>query len=231
MKVLFALFAVLLACAVVANAQQTAYSGMRAVTSQRGAGALNGLIEISGIQGSPQPLVWRLIVADPTARGGQREYEVSGGNILSERTPVRPTVSSNAVPIQVASLNLDSDGAFFAANEQAKAMKVGFDSANYRLASRDALGTPAWTVDLVGADGVTRAVVEVSATDGVVLAASLGSHPESAEGNEEAIGGAIGKTRDTLLQAGQATKRTFLKGVGTVQKWLTGRRTIGESDE
>ncbi len=212
----------------VSVAGETAYSALRTVSSLRGEHTIKGLVQLSGIQGVPQPLVWRIVVADSTARGGLREFEVSGGNILSERTPVRPSKMGATLPINVASLNVDSDGAFLAAVEQAKRMQIGFDSANYTLASRDALGAPFWKVELVGADGSVLATIEISAKDGVVLNALSGATQAQANQQEDRLGGFLGRTSDALGSAGKATQRTLLKGAGAVQEWLTGRRTIGQ---
>lgn len=212
-------------------AGDTAYSAMRTVAAQRGEKSLQGMIELTGIQGSPQPLVWRIVVADATARGGLREYEVSGGRILSERTPVRPSRLSASFPIRVANLNVDSDSAFLAAVEQAKRMQIGFDSANYTLTSRDEIGNPLWNIDLLDIDGELLATVRLSATDGVILnTSSADSQTQAPWQDNQGMGGFLGRTSDALNSAGKATKRTFLKGAGNVQEWLTGKRTIGEPE-
>ncbi len=216
-------------------AQQTAYDAIEAVKKAKTSEAATRFLEIRGVQGATQPLVWVVAVEDPLARGGFREFEVSDGRILSERTPVRPGEQRPPlVPINMSLLNMDSDGAFIAANNIAKEMQVSFDSANYRLYARDPQGSPAWVVQLIDWDGTVDATVEVAATDGSILRASRESSNNDLSATTPAgqqQEGAIVKTGRTLEKAGRATRRTFWKGAASVEEWLTGRRTLDEGVE
>lgn len=211
-----------------ATAQETAYAAMRTVGQSR-QDALARILEIRGTQGATQPLVWKITVADPAARGGLREFEVSGGAILSERAPTRSTSDNTPdIPIDPAQLNMDSDAAFLAAHKAAKDMQVGFDSANYTLRSGNPRGLPVWTVELVDWDGTLDAVVAVAASDGRILRAEKfnGSSRPSDQGSQ--FGGFLGRTSEALGKAGDSTKRTFYKGAASVEEWLTGNRTLDE---
>lgn len=208
----------------------TAYDALRTLSEQRGDDVLSRILRISGIQGTTQPLVWKIVVDDSSARGGYREYEISGGSILSERTPVavageRPPT----IPLRMDQLNLDSDGAFTVANQAAQSERIGFDSANYELYSRDGLGVPQWTVELVGVDGQSVGVVEIAANDGSLIRAFRDESGAQTVDRDEGVGGALGQARDAIHGAGRATRDTFLRGAGAVQEWLTGRRTIDRS--
>jgi hypothetical protein len=65
------------------------------------------------------------------------------------------------------SLNLDSTGAFAAANKQATQSKLGFASVNYLLQNRD--GVPAWLVQMFDSSGTEVGKVVVSARDGSLI--------------------------------------------------------------
>lgn len=213
-----------------APAGQTAYAAIRTVQQSYEQAITSRLLEISGVQGASQPLVWRIVVADPNARGGFREFEVSGGSLLSERAPVRSGGNQPPrTPIDMSRLNMDSDGAFIAAHNTAKQMRIGFDSANYQLRAGGAQGEPVWLIELVDLDGTLDGIVEISADDGLVLRA------ERADGRyrqpddpQYGMGGALGAASRTLGKVGESTRRGVLRGAGTVQEWLTGRRTIDE---
>lgn len=218
-------------------AQGTAYEAVKVLSEQRGTETAKRLLLVSGDAGTPQPLVWKVYVEDVAARGGFREFEISGGGILSERTPVRfPEEDRPTVLIQLERLNLDSDGAFTVANQQAMADKIGFDSLSYELRSADAQGTPVWTTTLLSLDGKSRGVVRIAADTGVVIGtggmvAGGGSTFNSdasgtSTGNSSEDGGFLGRSQDTLERVGESTKRTTLRAAGAVQQWLTGKRTI-----
>jgi hypothetical protein len=65
------------------------------------------------------------------------------------------------------SLNLDSTGAFAAANKQATQSKLGFASVNYLLQNRD--GVPAWLIQMFDSSGTEVGKVVVSARDGSLI--------------------------------------------------------------
>src|ERR1700736_6123825 len=130
------------------TAQDTAYKALRVVGAQRGEKALSQVTAIVGQSGRPQPVAWRVTLDDPAARGGECEFDIVAGQISSERTPVR-SPAAGLPPIDLTKLNLDSDGAFRAAEAEASRNQVGFDSANYRLSVDHAWGTPIWTVGVL----------------------------------------------------------------------------------
>jgi len=152
------------------SAQDTAYKALRVVGAQRGEKALGQVVSIVGQSGRPQPVAWRVTLDDPAARGGEREFDIVSGQISSERTPARPSVSGFA-PIDLTKLNLDSDGAFRTAETEAGRNQVGFDSANYRLSVDRASGQPVWTVEMFDYEQRPVGTVRIAAGNGTLLSA------------------------------------------------------------
>ena len=217
------------------RAQETAYGALRTLTGRHGEGVLRSVIEVSGRQGTPQPLVWRVVVADAGARGGVREFEISGGRILSERTPVARTAgSASASVVPLGSLRLDSDGAFQVVNSQAWQARVGFDSVTYALRREEGIG-PVWLVEIFDAAGRGVGRFRISGTDGRVLsAAGLGERPpgpttwpRTEVAPENGDGGFWTRTGRTLDKAGRSVGAGMTRAAGTVEYWFTGRQTVG----
>ncbi len=152
------------------SAQDTAYKALRAVGTQRGEKSLSQVTAILGQSGRPQPVAWRVLLSDPAARGGQRELDIVSGQVTSERTPVRPP-ASGSTPIDLTKLNLDSDGAFRAAEKEASRNQVGFDNVNYRLAVDAASGQPVWNLEMFDYEQRPVGTVRIAAGNGTLLSA------------------------------------------------------------
>ena len=161
-------FASLIALPVLAQTdrQLPAYEALRTVARVKGQDWLGRLVEMRGVDGDPQPVRWLLTVRDDSARGSVREFAVARQGIVSERAPVRAAGVPSSV-MTARSLNLDSTGAFAAANKQATQSKLGFASVNYLLQNRD--GVPAWLVQMFDSSGTEVGKVVVSARDGSLI--------------------------------------------------------------
>lgn len=146
--------------------QVSAYEALRVVGKEKGEALLGKLVELRGVDGSPQPGQWTICFADPAARGGVREFVVSSKGIIGERAPLRSGGSPGGA-MAASRLKMDSSGVFAAANKQASKAKVGFESVNYRLHNRG--GTPVWTVQLYDVGGDEVGSVDFSAKDGSVV--------------------------------------------------------------
>jgi hypothetical protein len=150
-----------------AGASDTAYTALRVIGKQNGADALNRVVEVRGRAGTPAPSVWKVVLNDPAARGGLREFEVQGGKVISERTPVART---SGPPINFNQLNLDSEGAYTVANQEAEKQHVPFDRIDYVLEG-GATG-PVWHLELFGA-GEKIGYLDISADNGALLHRNL----------------------------------------------------------
>ena len=147
-KAIFACSLLIIATAALAQENQTAYEALRVVGNRLNRDYVNHVISITGVRGNPQPETWKILVEDQRARGGVREIEVSHGNIVSERTPVRTVVgSTEGATINTTRLNLDSSGAFAVASHTAEKSNTLFATSSYTLRT-DERGDPVWIVTL-----------------------------------------------------------------------------------
>jgi len=172
MKAAFLLGLVLLPLGA-AQAADTAYSALRVLGKRDGEDVLNHVVEMRGHGGSPQPTLWKIIIDDPHARAGVREVEIEHGKIVSERTP---TAHGAGGAMNFNQLNLDSEGAFTIANQEAQKGNLPFDHIEYVLKSGTGGGVPVWQVDL--SDGKTgrNGTVEIAADSGAVLHRDFDAH-------------------------------------------------------
>jgi hypothetical protein len=168
MRRLVLISSVLLSVGAIAKAEDTAYKALRAVGVKQGEKSLDHIVSISGHSGHPQPINWTVLVEDPTARGGLREFDVVANRINTERVPVK---RPGGKPIDLSNLNTDSDGAFTVAEAEARRHHVGFDALDYTLASDPVSGKPVWTVTLLDEQQRLVGTVKISADNGNVIAA------------------------------------------------------------
>src|SRR5439155_6827864 len=110
---IFATVMFLSAASVFAQMNPTAYDALRVVGNQVNRDFVNRVVSVTGVDGSPQPATWRILIDDPNARGGIREVEVTDGHISSNRVSTRQvTGTPQGATINPARLNLDSSGAY-----------------------------------------------------------------------------------------------------------------------
>ena len=157
----------------IGHAQVTAYAALRTVVSSRGEKALSQVLAVAGDGVNAQPTHWRVYIDDPAARGGVRELEVSGNQITSERTPVKSDWSG-AKDMDLAHLNLDSDGAYQVATQQAKAKGLEFSKIQFQLAADRETGKPGWTVQLADGKDQRLGAIKINADSGTIVASAWG---------------------------------------------------------
>jgi len=167
------LFATLIfALPLVSLAQDTAYSALRVVGRSQGPGSLNRVLELRGRAGSPQPAVWKITLDEPSARGGVREIEVQRGKIISERAPTSARTAGS--PMNFNQLNLDSEGAFTVANQEAQKASTPFDHVDYVLRSGTGGGAPVWLLDFTDSKLGRAGSIEIAADSGTILRKDIG---------------------------------------------------------
>lgn len=220
----------------------SAYAAMRLVGKKLGGDSLNQIVEIDGRDGVPQPFIWKVVVK---GRDGVQEVDVAGGKIAGQRTVERsPAVGLPAIRLQ--DLNLDSSGAFEAADTQARKVRLRFDFVQYTLRVGEN-GKPVWTLDLMNRDGARVGGMRLAATDGATVSMDgrmasnpLPAAPEPPAGAAEppleavaveeddgAAGGFFTRTGRTLDRANDTVKRNLLKAGSRVQRFFH----LGADDE
>lgn len=165
------LTASLFALAATVLADDTAYTALRVVGRSQGKDAINRVVELRGRSGSPQPAVWKVTLDEPRARGGVRELDVQRGKIISERTPA--TARTTGRPMNFNQLNLDSDGAFTVANQEAQKGGIPFDHVDYILSSGTGGGAPVWRLELSDTKLGRAGSIDIAADTGTVLSQNL----------------------------------------------------------
>jgi hypothetical protein len=163
-------------------ADDTAYNALRVVGRSQGKDAINRVVELRGRAGSPQPAVWKVTLDEPRARGGVRELDVQRGKVISERTPAAARTTGS--PMNFNQLNLDSDGAFTVANQEARKGGIPFDQVNYTLRSGTGGGAPVWQLELSDTKLGRAGTIDIAADTGAVLSQNLRQPTASRPGNE-----------------------------------------------
>ena len=199
--------------ALAAEQAATAYTALRVVGKQNGKDALNRVVEMRGRNGSPQPAVWKVILAEPGARGGVREVEVQAGRVIAERTPV--VRGGIGEPMDFSRLNLDSEGVFTIVDQETKKQGTVFDRLDYQLRSGSGGGAPVWTVEIFDGRRGKVGTMKLAADSGAVLEQSTSS----------ATAGDVARDRDYVrgnppprvagednVYRGQAPDRTYSDG-------------------
>jgi len=164
--------AIFLASAALAPAAETAYSALRVVGKNEGPETLNRVLELRGRAGAPHPAVWKVVIDDPRARGGVREIEVQRNRIIGQRSPTSRQAGS---PMNFNQLNLDSEGAFTVANQEAQKAGVPFDRVDYLLKSGTGGGAPVWELELFDAQRGRTGSISIGAESGAILRRQLES--------------------------------------------------------
>ena len=163
-------------------ADDTAYTALRVVGRSQGKDAINRVVELRGRSGSPQPAVWKVTLDEPRARGGVREIDVQRGKVISERTPAAARTPGR--PMNFSQLNLDSDGAFTVANQEAQKSGIPFDHVDYTLRSGTGGGAPVWQIELSDTKLGRAGSIDIAADTGTVLSQNL-RQPTTSRPNDD----------------------------------------------
>lgn len=217
----------------------SAYTAMRLVGRQLGGDSLNRIVEIVGRDGVPQPFLWKIVVKGK--EGGVQEIEVAGGKIANQRALVG-SPAAGLPAIHLPDLNLDSTGAFEAADTQARRVRLRFDAVQYSLRAGET-GKPLWTLDLLDHDGARVGGMRLAANDGATVSTegrlAVNPLPAPAAGEpaepppaiivdgDDAVGGFFTRTGRTLDRTNETVKRNLRKASSRVQRFFH----LGGSDD
>lgn len=208
----------LLATPALAQENATAYEALRAVSAQFGRNSLNHIISVTGVNGNPQPQRWKILLEDPSGRGGVREVEVEDGQVVSDH-PARIVGTPEGGTIKTARLNLDSSGAYAVASHTAEKSNARFATVSYTLRS-DERGNPVWIITLqgrsrpVGTIHIAANRGEVTRTEGLFAGATMEdveTEQDVEQSREEGgiIGNAKARVRETFRRAQDEARDMF----------------------
>jgi hypothetical protein len=197
-------FVALFVLAVSARAEEnTAYTALRLIGNLRGEETLKQVLAVSGDAGNPEPGMWTIVLDDPAARGGVRELQIVSGQVASERTPVSSELAGGKT-IDLNRLNLDSDGAYQVAQEEAKKNGASFDQASYRLSVDPDTGKPLWVVHLLDSQRQGVGIVKVAADNGTLVSSS--NWADSGSGGLASQGSSPNPDQEVLNQTPESSE-------------------------
>ena len=180
-------FASLILLTGIGHAQATAYAALRTVGSSRGEKALSQILAVSGEGTDTQPTHWKIYMDDPAARGGVRELEISGNQITAERTPVK-SEWAGAKDMNLAQLNVDSDGALKTATQEAKVKGIEYAKVQFQLSVDRETGKPGWAIQMSDATDQRLGGVRINADSGTLVSSSWGHETPNLMAQQRAPG-------------------------------------------
>jgi len=163
----------LLAGAVFGQQQGGFLSGKNALNllaQKFGTDRFQWIMEMRGFNGIPQPREWNVVVYDASSATLLIEYWAGDGRAVNEGP--YDEIYPDKAPIgyiDFSKLKLDSVAAFTVAEGEARKARVGFDSLNYVLRSREYSNDPVWILALIDADQRLVGKVHVSGVTGSIL--------------------------------------------------------------
>jgi hypothetical protein len=131
------------------------------------AGAAARVARIEGRDGDPAPERWHILVHDPRAPRGLREYVVADGAVVADREISQfAEVLSAADIIGSSAIKIDSDRAAHELQEAASKSSVRLRGINYALQKDPGEQTPVWRITGVDDEGEPLGRVVLSAAAG-----------------------------------------------------------------
>jgi hypothetical protein len=133
-------------------------------------GAAAQLARIEARDGDPAPERWHILVHDPAAPRGLREYVVADGSVVADRelSQFAETLSAADV-IGSSAIRIDSDKVARELQQLAAANSARVHSLNYALHKGADAKTPVWSVSGVDDQGRDIGTLVISATAGGIV--------------------------------------------------------------
>lgn len=205
---------------------ETAYDALRAASARVGRDAQNRVLEMRGKSGQPQPVIWRVAVAEDGARGGVQEVDVQRGRVVGVK---RMSVAPVGVRLNLSAIQLDSDGAFNVANGEAIRAGVSYDRLNYTLSADNQAGIPVWSVELLDGPSTRVGALKISADSGNVIERSQElalTEDQKREARWSKPGEPYKSVPDFFHRAGKRTEKTAYK----LKNWANGYGWTAEKE-
>jgi hypothetical protein len=201
---------------VFALAGDTAYDALRATSARFGADAQTRLVEISGRSGTPQPSLWRVQIEDPRSGSSRLQVNVQKGVVVGQN---KLATAAPGGRLNVATIQLDSDGAFAIANAEAVRCEISFDRLNYLLRSEGAF--PVWSVELLDGPSKIVGTLRIAADTGHVIERSPQlalSEDDRKDSKWSKPGEKFKSPADFFHRAGRKVERTYYQ----LRNWANG---------
>ncbi len=199
---------------------------------------------VVGREGKPLPETWTVLAHDPLVQNGLREFTVTGSTVVASRG-----ISDYAQhltegdTIDLTAIRFDATQLAELAAAYADASEVTPAAFNYEMRKEGKAAAPLWKISAIDESGRQLGELVVTANTGTLVTQSgFSQAPElkdlaamaQAEGEEEKQDDqpekATAKTRSRSKGQGtNSTRRpnTFRKIGGKLQKFFTGKNTIG----
>jgi hypothetical protein len=157
----------LLTLASAGGASPTALDAVRALPE----GVRNNLARIEAPEGNPEPTRWHVLVHDPRAENGLREYVVANGELVAARelSQFAERLSANDV-IGIAAVRVNSDKLVAVAQQYAAANNVSIAAMNFELRKEPSSALPLWRIGCLDSKGQPIGSLLISADAGKIVA-------------------------------------------------------------
>jgi hypothetical protein len=147
--------------------------------------AVAQLAQIEARDGNPEPDRWHLLVHDPKAESGLREYVVTGGEIVATRelSQFAEKLTAEDV-IGEGEIKIDSDAVAKLAQEFAEANNVKLGPVKYELRKQGAEAAPTWRITCTDEAALQLGVLVLTAGKGTLVSHDgFAKKPENASTN------------------------------------------------
>ena len=207
-------------------------------------GESKNLARIEGIEGTPAPERWHILVHDKDAENGLREYVIAGGTVVASRTlsQFAPSLAETDV-IRAENIKFDSPRAAQLAQDYAMANNMMPASINYRLCKQGAGAAPLWRVTCLDEEGRELGMLVLTADKGNVVShdgfafTPASANPElftpettsQIAGEDSPKDGVAAPTKSkprTKRRKPKEEPGIFRRIGGKMQKFFTGKDTI-----
>ncbi|MEI6033502.1 MAG: hypothetical protein WCS65_04355 [Verrucomicrobiae bacterium] len=130
----------------------------------------HGVLKLSADNANPNPDLWHLSVQSGGNNSNIHHLTMSDGQILSDgRTLGFREILSQASPISVDKMTVDSTDAFAIVRSYARANRLTVGSVCFALEQRGGSAAPIWSVWCYDPSGSYLGLMKILATDGRVL--------------------------------------------------------------
>ena len=127
------------------------------------------VVRIEARDGAPEPERWHILVSDPAAENGLKEFVVANGAIVAERGVSQFAESLASEPMLGDNMRFDSDRAAQLAQQFAQVNAVLLGTIAYQLRKDAATDLPMWRLTCFDKSGKEAGVLTLTATKGWVM--------------------------------------------------------------